>query len=103
MVNSGLGLIHRDSIRLDWIEEFLALPGILDGHFWRIEQTIYALCSSRFGVELLPAEYMVSLEKGLKNKPFRHYIGLIRHLMYQEGMAQLVRQGLLSSSLLHND
>jgi hypothetical protein len=53
--NSGLGVIHQQSMRFDWIEEFLALPGIL-GHFWRIEQTIYALCSARFGVELLPEE-----------------------------------------------
>ena len=59
--NSGLGLIHRESLRFDWIEEFLALPGIL-GHFWRIEQTIYALCSSRFGDDLLPEEYAVRLK-----------------------------------------
>lgn len=95
MVNSGLGLIHRDSIRWDWIEEFLALPGILEGHFWRIEQTIYALCSSRFGVELLPEEYMVYLQRGISNRPFRHYVGKIRHLMYAEGMMQLVKQNTL--------
>ena len=39
--NSGLGLIHAESIRHDWLEEFLNLPGIL-GHFWRIEQTLFA-------------------------------------------------------------
>ncbi|MEP7340415.1 MAG: hypothetical protein ABI977_21975 [Acidobacteriota bacterium] len=95
MVNSGLGLIHRDSIRWDWIEEFLALPGILDGHFWRIEQTIYALCSSRFGVELLPEEYQVYLAQGIGTRPIRHYIGKIRHLMYQEGMKRLVQVGVV--------
>ncbi len=98
MVNSGLGLIHRDSMRWDWVEEFLALPGILDGHFWRIEQTIYALCSSRFGVELLPDEYMLYLNRGIGERPFRHYVGMIRHLMYSEGMRQLTRQGLLQNS-----
>jgi glycosyltransferase involved in cell wall biosynthesis len=76
--NSGLGLIHRDSLRLDWIEEFLALPGII-GHFWRIEQTIYALCSSRHGVELLPPEY----------------VGAVRHLLYRQGIPRLVRSGIL--------
>src|SRR5262249_3617635 len=44
-INSGLGLIQRASIRFDWIEEFLKLPGVLAGHFWRIEQTLIALCS----------------------------------------------------------
>jgi hypothetical protein len=94
--NSGLGLIHRASMRLNWIEEFLELPGILEGHFWRIEQTIYALCSSRHGVELLPDQYTVYLEKGIGTRPFRHYVGAIRHLMYREGIARLVNDGFLN-------
>lgn len=97
--NSGLGLAHRRSLRLDWIEEFLSLPGILEGHFWRIEQTLYALCSSRFGVELLPPEYTLNFEPGINGRPFRHYVGGIRHLMYSEGMAYLSQRGLLSGAL----
>lgn len=97
--NSGLGLAHRRSLRLEWIEEFLSLPGILDGHPWRIEQTLYALCSSRFGVELLPQEYSLSLQPGIGGRPFRHYVGAIRHLMYSEGMAHLTRRGLLDGTL----
>ncbi len=95
--NSGLGLIHRDSLRLDWIEEFLALPGILD-HFWRIEQTLFALCSFRFGSELLPDEYRVQLE-GETRGSCRHYIGAIRHLMYGQGMSRLVRSGFLKEMM----
>lgn len=97
--NSGLGLAHRHSLRLEWIEEFLSLPGILEGHFWRIEQTLYALCSSRFGVELLPQEYALSFQPGINGRPFRHYVGGIRHLMYSEGMAHLSRRGLLNGAL----
>src|SRR5207249_8020841 len=66
MVNSGLGLVHRESMRFEWLEEFLALPGILQGHFWRIEQTLFALCSSRFGVELLPDEYTLQDRKSTR-------------------------------------
>jgi hypothetical protein len=84
--NSGLGLIHKESLRLDWIEEFLELPGILEGHFWRIEQTLQALCSSRFGVELLPEPYDIRLSDGINNPPCRHYVGAIRHLFYKEGI-----------------
>jgi hypothetical protein len=107
-VNAGFGLTHRDSIRLDWIEEFLALPGIdlalrnvLENapvsriQFFLVEQTLVALCSSRYGVELLPAEYNIELAPGLGDRCFRHYIGTIRHLMYSEGMAQLARDGFL--------
>ena len=94
-INSGLGLIQQDSIQLDWCEEFLHLPGILDGHFWRIEQTLIALCSSRFGAELLPDEYTLFLELGIADRPFRHYVGKIRHLMYSEGIPALLRNGAL--------
>jgi hypothetical protein len=92
--NSGLGLIHRESLHFDWIENFLALPGI-EGYFWRIEQTLYALCSSRFGVELLPEQYAVRLTGGLEGNPCRHYVGGIRHLMYSEGIRHLVNQRFL--------
>lgn len=92
--NSGLGLIHKDSMRLDWLEEFLGLPGIV-GHFWRIEQTLFALCSSRFGVELLPKEYDVHLTGGIEGAPSRHYVGAIRHLFYKEGIRCVMKNGIL--------
>jgi len=92
--NSGLGLIHQSSMRLDWLEEFLGLPDII-GHHWRIEQTLIALLSSRHGTELMPPEYDVRLETGLTGLPSRHYVGAIRHLMYGEGMRSLVRGGFL--------
>lgn len=90
--NSGLGLIHKASMNLDWIEEFLTLPDII-GHFWRIEQTLYALFSSKFGAELLPSTYDVHLGSGIDGAPSRHYVGTIRHLMYGEGMQRLVKSG----------
>jgi hypothetical protein len=92
--NSGLGLIHRESLNLEWIEEFLAIPGIL-GHFWRIEQTLFALCSARFGCELLPSEYRIQLGPGIEGCVEKHYVGAVRHLMYGEGMAALKKSGLL--------
>jgi hypothetical protein len=95
--NSGLGLIHQASLNLDWLEKFLTLPDII-GYFWRIEQTLYALCSSQFGAELLPSAYTVHLEGGIEDLPCRHYVGKIRHLMYREGIHQLVQKGFLKVS-----
>lgn len=92
--NSGLGLIHKASLNLEWLEKFLSLPEII-GHFWRIEQTLFALCSSRFGVELLPSEYDVHLDGGIGNSPCRHYVGQIRHLMYDEGIRKLMQNNFL--------
>jgi hypothetical protein len=97
-VNTGLGVVHRDSIKWEWTEEFLALPGLTEGHFWRIEQTLYALCSSRYGAELLPDEYTVTLQAGVPPRILRHYVGAIRHLMYGEGIAHLVAGGFLDAS-----
>jgi hypothetical protein len=95
LINSGLGLIHRGSLRLDWIEEFLALPGVLS-HPHQIEQTLIALCSARFGFSMLPAEYDVYTGPLRAGVPCRHYAGPTRHLMYGEGIRLLSRQGFLS-------
>jgi hypothetical protein len=97
--NSGLGLIHRDSLKLEWIEEFLALPEIL-GHFWRIEQTLFALCSARYGFEPLPPEYRISLKVGTDGCVAKHYVGPVRHLMYGEGMRRLKSDALLRTNAI---
>ena len=85
-VNTGLGVVLRGSMPLDWIEEFLEIPGLAGGHFWRIEQTLFALCATRHGGGLLPPEYRVHIGRGVGDRPVRHYVGAIRHLMYAEGM-----------------
>lgn len=95
-VNSGLGIIQADSIRYDWIEEFLSIPGMMEGHFWRIEQAMFALCSSRYGVDFLSKDYDLYLNAGIDGRPFRHYVGQIRHLMYKEGMKAAAVSGVIS-------
>lgn len=90
-INSGLGLIHRKSYDLDNFERWLAVPGVL-GHPHRIEQTLVALASSRFGHEFLPEEYDVRLEETKPGATVKHFTGPIRYLMYKEG---LTRAGLI--------
>lgn len=97
-VNSGFGLVHRECLSLDRLEELLALPGVADGHPWRFEQTLYALRCTPYGVELLPEDYRVFLEGDVGDRPFRHYVGAVRDRMYAEGMRKLKGQ-LLSSSV----
>ena len=94
-INSGLALVQREVLNLDWMEEFLACQSLWDGHPWRIEQTLLALGASRHGVELLPDSYRVSLRPGLAGCVVKHYVGAVRHLMYREGMAHLWRGGFL--------
>lgn len=92
--NSGVCTIRPESMRLDWIEEFLSSP-LLDGHFWRIEQTLFCLCSCRFGCEPLPDSYDVVLQDGFDGKPLKHYVGAIRQRMYAEGIRHLMQQDFL--------
>jgi len=95
-INSGLGLIHKTSLRYDWIESFLALPGILS-HPHQIEQTLLALCSAKFGFSMLPAEYDVHTGPRQAGVPCRHYTGPVRHLMYREGIRGLAKAGMLEA------
>lgn len=84
-INSGLGLMHRDSYQLEWFERWLALPGMV-GHPHRIEQTLIGLACSRFGHEFLPSEYDVTLDGTRPAEVLKHYTGPIRHLLYREGV-----------------
>ena len=78
------------------MEELLGCDSIWSGHVWRIEQTLLACAASRDGVELLPTqEYLVSLTPGTEGCVAKHYVGAVRHLMYREGIARLVREGFL--------
>jgi predicted nucleotidyltransferase len=97
LINVGLGLVHKGSMRPDWCEEFLGLPGLCGSPFWWVEeQTVIALCSSRFGVDFLPEEYTIRLDPGLGGRPIRHYIGRIRdRLMYSEGIRTLDERNFL--------
>ena len=94
-INSGLGLIHKASLRLEWIENFLALPGI-DSHSHQIEQTLIALCSAKFGFRMLPAVYDVHPGPRKTDAPSRHYAGPMRPLMYEEGIRELAEKGFLN-------
>jgi hypothetical protein len=98
LVNSGLGVVQQDLVRYDWVEEFLGFEPVRTGHFWRIEKTLFALSASRYGAQLLPGEYALRLERGIDGRPFRHYAGGIRQLLYKEGLPALVAAGLLRAA-----
>lgn len=94
-INSGLSLIYRDSINFDRIEQWLANPR-LRADRWVTEQTLHALSSTLYGVELLPDTYCVSTQPGLSpGIVCKHYTGFFRHLHYEEGMQHLIDTGFL--------
>lgn len=90
-VNSGLGLIAKPAIDLEFCERALGETSILKGHIWRVEQTLFALCASRHGKGgLLPKTYEVSLGREASSDVVaRHYVGAVRDRFYGEGLKRL--------------
>lgn len=100
-LNAGLSLLRRESLTLEMMEEFLHDPDILSNP-WLTEQTLQALCASRTSTRFLPDSYFVTgvFRPGLIDNTGRiftakHYSGGGRPLLYEEGMRQLIKQGLL--------
>jgi hypothetical protein len=90
-VNTGLGLMVREAIELEFCERALGETSIFKGDIARIEQTLFALCASRYGKGgLLPPTYEVTLNKeASENAISRHYAGPVRDRFYGEGMDRL--------------
>jgi hypothetical protein len=90
-VNSGLCLLQRNVIDLDFCDRALAVTSILQGKVWRVEQTLFALCASRIGKGgLLSKLYEVSLKRRASPDAIaRHYVGAVRDRFFGEGLKRL--------------
>lgn len=90
-VNSGLGLLAKAALDLEFCERALGETNILQGHIWRVEQTLFALCASRYGKGgLLPKTYEVTLARqATSDAVARHYVGAVRDRFYGEGLKWL--------------
>lgn len=97
-VNSGLCLIHQNTIDLEAFEKWLGHESIQSGKPWRTEQTLLALGASSVNQGgLLPEHYEVSLgDHSQTDCTARHYVGAVRQRFYGEGIQQL-RHHLLRS------
>ncbi|PAW79853.1 MAG: hypothetical protein B9S32_00555 [Verrucomicrobia bacterium Tous-C9LFEB] len=90
-VNSGLCLLPSAAVPASFCEKALEQTAILEGHIWRVEQTLFALCASRYGAGgLLPRTYEVTLARhSAPNATARHYVGAVRNEFYAEGLPRL--------------
>jgi len=90
-VNSGLALMQKGALDLDFCDRALALTSLLRGNAETIAQTLFALCASRVGKGgLLPKTYEVSLKRrAAADTIARHYVGEVRDRFYGEGLKRL--------------
>ncbi len=87
-VNSGLCCITTEAIDLDFCDHAMRKSKIANGRLWRIEQTLHALCVSRYNKGgILPHYYEVSLGKSASDDCIaRHYVGAVRDRFFAEGL-----------------
>lgn len=90
-INSGLALLWRDALDLPFCEMALRDTSLGSAYPWRIEQSLFALCTSRENrAALLPPTYEMSLKsERQENAIARHYVGAVRQQFYAEGIRQL--------------
>ncbi|MEZ5304524.1 MAG: hypothetical protein R3F11_28340, partial [Verrucomicrobiales bacterium] len=88
---SGLCLLNREIVDLDLCERVLRESALKDGHIWRWEQTLLALCASAKGEGgLLPLRYEVTPKKWRRPDAIaRHYVGEVRDRFYAEAVVAL--------------
>jgi hypothetical protein len=93
-VNTGIMVYPREALDLGLCEQYLEHPEVARPSGF-IEQTLYALqASARGAVSYFPDSYLVHLGAGLPYDGViaRHYAGLSRPLLTEEGMPRLANQ-----------
>jgi hypothetical protein len=97
LLNAGLCLVCRESIRLDEADRYLREPEMMSKEF--VDQLVYGLLGASFPTAHLPPTYRLSAEPGLTvggcPATARHYAGTTRRLLWTEGMPALVERGFL--------
>jgi hypothetical protein len=95
-INAGLSWVWRESMNFKLINEWLKFP-LLFEEPWLTEQTIHALSSSVYGVELLPSDYALSTQAGLESSTIcKHYPSRTQQL-YREGFKKLLDERFIES------
>jgi hypothetical protein len=93
--NTGPSLIRRSSIDFELIERGLRLPKMFEDK-WVTEQTLHAICGCRDGADYFPDTYIVEPRAGrLDDLVCKHYPGLYRQQLYDEGMRYLLARGFI--------
>lgn len=90
-VHSGLGLLQRRALDLDFCDRVLAQTSILKGDPRRAETTLFALCASRRGHGgTLPRRYEIATARSLaKDAAARLYEGSTRNRFIVEGIPRV--------------
>jgi hypothetical protein len=84
-INTGFGVIDSTTLDLDLAEKILAHTDCNLQPYWA-EQTLYAILSAPFGIELLDDSHVIAREAGLVGVKMKHYVWKNRMLARQEAI-----------------
>lgn len=84
-INTGFGVVSQETLNLDVANTFIETMDRNFCPFWA-EQTLYAIMSAPFGVELLDDSFVVAKEPGLTGITMKHYVWKNRDLARLEGV-----------------
>ena len=90
-VDTGVCLLWKKALDLDFIDRALAQTSVMRGTPDRVASTLIALGASQHNVGgLLPKAYEVSLERNAASDAVsRHYCGAVRERFFAEGLPRL--------------
>lgn len=90
-VDTGISLLWKTALDLDFIDRALAQTSVSKGTPDRIANTLIALCASQHNVGgLLPKSYEVSMERNATADAIsRRYSGAVRERFFAEGLKRL--------------
>ena len=93
LINAGIFSVPKHFMSMRVMEDILENYGLLNEsrNTWFVEQTVIgALASLQGKVELLPKNYVLSLDQTTRpDSVMRHYVGPVRHLFYSEGIPKI--------------
>ena len=99
-VNSGVGTVHSSSIDLEFIEDCLNRSKALKT--WRhiLEQSLYAMLSSKHGCRFLSDDYEVDLggAKPPSKAVCTHFVSITRDRFYTVGIDYLQKEAFLKTN-----
>ncbi len=96
LINSGLFIVDVESLNLELTEMCLNQSAELFSNKWVTEQTLHAICATKYGYQFLSKDYLISTHRGLpEDIVCKHYTGFFRPLFYQEGLHEVVDRKVL--------
>jgi hypothetical protein len=84
-INTGYGIVNAATLDLEKAERAME-RAVSSPRQWWLEQTMYAILSAPFGIELMGSDYVVARGAGVECLSAKHYVAGHKELAVTEGI-----------------